>query len=61
MKRGYPLKAVGEPLFKEPPAVAVDKGDPEFVEKIKGIVEAVHADGTIKRLSEKWYGADLSS
>jgi polar amino acid transport system substrate-binding protein len=52
---------VGEPLFKEPPAVAVDKGDPEFVEKIKGIVEAVHADGTIKRLSEKWYGAHLSS
>jgi polar amino acid transport system substrate-binding protein len=61
IKRGYPLKVVGEPLFKEPLAVAVDKGDPEFVEKIKGIVEAMHADGTIKRLSEKWYGADLSS
>lgn len=61
VKLGYPLKVVGEPLFKEPLAVAIDKGDPEFGQKIREIVEAMRADGTLKRLSEKWYGTDLSS
>ena len=61
IKRGYPLKVVGDPLYKEPLAVAIDKGDPEFGAKITEIVEAMRADGTLKQLSEKWYGADLSS
>lgn len=61
IERGYPLKVVGEPLFKEPLAVAVDKEDPEFAARIKEIVEAMRTDGTLKTLSEKWYGADLSS
>ena len=51
IKRGYPLKVVGEPLFKEPLAVAIDKGDPEFTAKIAEIVKAMHADGTLARLS----------
>jgi polar amino acid transport system substrate-binding protein len=61
IKRGYPLKVVGEPLFKEPLAVATDKGDPDFDERIRAIVAEMRADGTLARLSQKWYGADLSS
>lgn len=60
-KAGYPIKIVGEPLFLEPLSVATDKGDPEFDAKIAEIVQAMHEDGTLKRLSEKWYGTDLSS
>jgi polar amino acid transport system substrate-binding protein len=60
IKNGYPLKVVGEPVFYEPLSVAVDKGDPEFAAKIKEIVEAMHGDGTLSKLSEKWYGVDLS-
>ena len=60
-KAGYPIKVVGEPLFLEPLSVATDKGDPEFDAKLAEIVEAMHADGTLKELSEKWYGADLTS
>lgn len=59
-KRGYPIRPVGEPLFKEPIAVAIDKGDGEFGAKIKEIVTAMKEDGTLARLSERYYGTDLT-
>ena len=61
IKSGLPMKLVGGPVFYEPLAVAVDKGDPEFSAKIAEIVAAMHADGTLAKLSEKWYGVDYSS
>lgn len=61
---GKPLKIVGEPLYYEPLSVAIDRNaslDPEsLVEKISGIIEEMHEDGTLSELSEKWYGADLT-
>ncbi len=60
IKSGYPFRLVGEPLFYEPLAVAVDKGDPEFSAKIAATVEAMRADGTLKRLSEQWLGDDYT-
>jgi polar amino acid transport system substrate-binding protein len=60
IKNGYPMKIVGEPAFYEPLSVATDKGDPEFDAKITEIVGAMHADGTLSKLSEKWYGVDYS-
>jgi len=61
IKSGYPLKIVGKPAFYEPLSVATDKGDPESDAKIAEIVAAMKADGTLKQLSEKWYGVDLTS
>lgn len=61
IKSGYPLKVIGKPAFYEPLSVATDKGDPEFDAKIAEIVAAMKADGTLKKLSEKWYGVDLTS
>lgn len=61
IKNGYPMKVVGDPAFYEPLAVATDKGDPEFDAKIKEIVEAMHEDGTLTELSQKWYGVDLTT
>jgi polar amino acid transport system substrate-binding protein len=40
--------------------VAIDKGDPEWAAKLKEIIDAMHADGTLSELSQKWYGADLT-
>jgi polar amino acid transport system substrate-binding protein len=57
---GLPMRIVGEPVFYEPLAVAVDKGDAEFTQKIAEIVGAMHADGTLTALSEKWFGVDLT-
>lgn len=61
IKNGYPMKVVGDPVFYEPLAVATDKGDAEFNALIAEIVEAMHKDGTLKELSMKWYGVDLTS
>ena len=57
---GYPLRIIGEPVFYEPLAVAVDKGDPEFTGRIAEIVAELHADGTLTGLSERWFGVDLT-
>ena len=61
---GAKLKIVGEPLYFEPLSVAIDRSstlDPaSFVEKISGIVDEMHEDGTLTALSKKWYGADLT-
>lgn len=61
IKNGYPLRVVGSPVFYEPLAVATDKGDPEFDAKIAEVVQSMHEDGTLSKLSKKWYGVDLSS
>jgi polar amino acid transport system substrate-binding protein len=60
IKNGYPLRVLGDPAFYEPLAVATDKGDPEFDAKIAEIVKAMHDDGTLTKLSQKWFGADLT-
>lgn len=61
IKSGYPMKVIGKPAFYEPLSVATDKGDPEFDAKIAEIVAAMKTDGTLKALSEKWYGVDLTT
>jgi polar amino acid transport system substrate-binding protein len=57
---GYPLKVVGDPLFLEPLSIATEKGDPDWDERLAGIIQTMHDDGTLRRLSEKWYGTDLT-
>jgi len=61
IKNGYAMKVVGNPVFYEPLAVAVDKDDAEFSAKIAEVVKAMHADGTLSKISQTWYGADLST
>lgn len=60
IKSGYPMRIVGEPVFYEPLAVGIDKGDDEFAAKIKEVIAAMHKDGTLSKLSQKYYGADLT-
>ena len=57
---GYPIKLVGDPLFLEPLSVATEKGDQEWNARLAEIVAALRADGTLRTLSENWYGADLT-
>lgn len=60
-KAGYPIKQVGKPVFYEPLAVAIDRGDKEFHDKIQATVEAMKSDGTLSKLSNKWYGVDYTT
>ncbi len=60
IQKGYPIRLVGGPLFYEPLAIAIDKGDDEFGKKIAEIIKAMKDDGTLVKLSEKWFGTDYS-
>jgi polar amino acid transport system substrate-binding protein len=62
--KGKPIQLLGDPVFYEPLAVAVDKSAPlddsTLVAKLSEIIDAMHADGTLTELSQKWYGEDLT-
>ncbi len=63
IKKGVPLKPVGKPVFYEPLAAASDKardGSAKFIERVSEIFEAMHKDGTLTKLSMKWYGMDIT-
>lgn len=55
------FKIVGDPVFGEPIWISVDKGDPEWQAKIKEVFKAMSDDGTLKQISEKWVGRDITT
>jgi polar amino acid transport system substrate-binding protein len=60
---GLPVKAIGDPVFGEPLAVAFDRSGPDpsdMVTRVDAILAEMREDGTLKALSEKWFGADLT-
>ena len=58
---GYPVKVVGDPIFYEPLAVTIDKGDQEFNDKLKEVIGWMRKDGTLSQISIKWYGVDYAT
>ena len=60
---GLPVVAVGDPVYFEPLAVAFDKGGPDpsdMVTRVNQILAEMREDGTLKAMSEKWFGLDLT-
>ena len=62
---GTPIKVVGDPLYFEPLAAAIDKESPAdpkpLVDEVSKIIKEMHEDGTLTELSKKWYdGIDLT-
>ena len=55
-----PFRIVGQPLTYTPSAMAVDHDEDAFAATLKEIVEAMHRDGTLTRLSTKWFDFDLT-
>jgi ABC-type transport system substrate-binding protein len=65
MANGSDVVKVGGPVFVENLAAAFDKNNPlddtSLVAKVSEVVDAMHADGTLTSLSEKWFdGTDLT-
>jgi len=62
---GSPMVKIGEPIFQENLAVAIDKSGPPHAAllfEIDKIIGEMHADGTLKAMSEKWFdGEDLTT
>lgn len=61
---GMAIKIVGDPLFYEPLAAAIDRGGSlsadSFVAKVSEVIEEMHEDGTLTEFSMEWYGIDLT-
>ncbi len=60
---GCPLKMIGNPVFYDALSFAIDKSrtpSDNFLAKLDKILADMHADGTLSRLSTKWYGVDLT-
>jgi polar amino acid transport system substrate-binding protein len=63
ISKGLPVVKVGDPVYAEPLAVAVDKSGPndsDFVARLTDIVNTMHTDGTLTTFSMKWFKADLT-
>jgi len=62
---GLPIRQLNGPVFTEYLAVAVDKSsskDPILLtQRISEIIEHMHQDGTLLRLSQQYYGDDLTT
>lgn len=61
---GQPVRQLGEAVFREPNAVAIDRQSSfetaAFVAAVDDAVKAMHADGTLSALSTQWFGSDLT-
>jgi polar amino acid transport system substrate-binding protein len=65
IKDGLPIKPLGDPVYFEYLAGAIDKAltpDPVlFVKEVSTIIQGLNSDGTLLQLSEKYYGLDLTT
>jgi polar amino acid transport system substrate-binding protein len=64
VKKGAPVLALGNPVFADRVGISVDKAaqpNAKFLAELSRIVEEMHADGTLTKISQKYYdGFDLT-
>lgn len=62
---GVAIRRVGSPVYSENLAVAFDKSseldNSTLVTRVGEIIAEMHADGTLRDLSMKWFGEDLTA
>jgi len=62
---GVAIHRVGSPVFSENLAAAFDKSSEldttSAVQRVGEIIQAMHDDGTLRELSMKWFGSDLTA
>jgi polar amino acid transport system substrate-binding protein len=65
IKEGRPLRILDEPAFSMYPSGFVDKHSglavAAFAARVDEIMAAAHADGTMKALSNEWFGKDYTT
>jgi polar amino acid transport system substrate-binding protein len=57
----HALKIVGPVLYAEPNVVATEKGDAEWDQTVSHILNELKADGTMARISQRWFGTDITT
>ncbi len=62
---GAPLKPLGEPVFYGYVGIAIDKASNHdqlpFLQRVNEIIQAIHKEGILLKLSEKYFGVDLTT
>ncbi|SHE46545.1 cystine transport system substrate-binding protein [Seinonella peptonophila] len=59
-KEKLPLKVVGEPIEKVEIAFPVEKGNPKLLAELNRALDEMRKDGTLKEISEKYFGKDIT-
>jgi ABC-type amino acid transport substrate-binding protein len=55
------FQVTGRAMAPEPVGVAIRKADADLTKAISKIVEDMRKDGTLKKLSEQWFGGELGA
>ena len=53
-----PIKVTSDILNKDEIAMAVNKGNEDFIEKVNGLLKEMKEDGTYNEIYKKWFGTD---
>lgn len=56
---GFELTALPEAIVVNPTVVIINKNEPKFAEEVDAALGELAKDGTLKKISEKWYHRDL--
>jgi polar amino acid transport system substrate-binding protein len=56
----HALKIVGPVIYAEPNVVATEKGDADWDQTVARIFTEMKADGTLAKISTKWFGKDIT-
>ena len=57
---GFPFHTLKEALVPEEYGIGFRKGDDKLTAEVEKTLEEMAADGTVAKISEKWFGTDIS-
>jgi cystine transport system substrate-binding protein len=59
-KKAKDTTAAGEAFSRQEAGIALRKGEPELLAAVNKAIDKLRADGTLKKLSEKYFSADVT-
>jgi len=54
------LAAAGQPFAPQSQGIALRKGNPELLAALNKAIDDLRADGTLAKISNKWFGSDVT-
>lgn len=58
-KLGFEVVALEQPIKVNETVIIINKKDQKFADEVEAALEKLSKDGTLKKISEKWYHKDL--
>ena len=60
-QRNADFKILDDSLSEEEYGVGFKKGNTELRDKVQGALEEMSADGTLAKISDEWFGEDVTT